>query len=54
MASIVAVEAMTKKVTTAHFILALLRAQQGAAVAKLVRHPSATSPVDGSIENAPH
>jgi hypothetical protein len=53
-ASVAAVEAMTRKVTTAHFIPALLRAQQGAAVAKSVSDPSATSPGDGSIENAPH
>lgn len=50
-ANVVAVDAITKKVTIAHFIVALLRVDRGGGE---VSTQSATSPDDASIKNAPH
>ena len=51
--TVAADDAMTRKVTIAYFILTLLRAQVGAAMATSVRDPQRTSPADAS-NNAPH
>ena len=51
--TVAADDAMTRKVTIAYFILTLLRAQKGAALATSVRDPQRTSPADAS-NNAPH
>ena len=51
-ASVVAVDAITKNVTIAHFILVLLRVNRGDG--EVPTNPSATSPDDASIKNAPH